>query len=83
MSGASNGISLCSFTTFISTPAGITSATISLVFLISNGIAIMDLKTMRRKNYKHREITLLASSKLDSIEKIISKALIHPDISHN
>ena len=42
----------------------------------------MPLKTMRRKKSKHRKIALLARSKLNNIEKIISIALIDPDISH-
>ena len=46
---ASSGVSLCSFTTVIGTPVGITSANISLVFLISNRIVTMFLKTMVRK----------------------------------
>ena len=46
---ASSGVSLCSFTTVIGTPVGITSDNISLVFLISNRIVTMFLKTMVRK----------------------------------
>ena len=46
---ASSGVYLCSFTTVIGIPVGITRASISLVFLISNGIVRMFLKTMVRK----------------------------------
>ena len=49
LSGATSGVSLCLFTTIIGTPVGITSASISLVFLIGNGIVRMYLKTMRRQ----------------------------------
>ena len=38
---------------------------------------------MKRKKTKHGKITLLTRTKLNSIEKIISKALIDFDISHN
>ena len=47
--GTSSGVSLCSFTSATSTPVRITSANISLVFLISNGIVKIFLKTMGRK----------------------------------
>ena len=49
LSGASSGVSLCSFTSIIGTPLGIASASISLVFLISNGIVKIFLKTIERK----------------------------------
>ena len=49
LSGASSGVSLCSFTNVIGTPAGIASASISLVFFISSGIIKMLLKTTERR----------------------------------
>ena len=78
LSGASSGVPLCSFTTVISVPAGIVSASISLVFLVSSGIVKMFLKTMVKK----LKIALLGWSKLSSTEKTISKALIDSDIVH-
>ena len=39
-------------------------------------------KTTRNKNKKHNKIVMLASSKLNSIESKISKALINNEISH-
>ena len=41
----------------------------------------MFLKTMKKTN-KHRKIALLARSKLNIIEKILSKSLIDSDINH-
>ena len=40
------------------------------------------LKTKRREKNKYRKIALLARSKLNSIEYIISKALVGSDIFH-
>ena len=37
---------------------------------------------MGKKGSKHRKIVLLARSRLNSIEKIISEALTHADIIH-
>ena len=39
-------------------------------------------KTTRNKNKKHNKIVMLASSKLNSIESKMSKALINNEISH-
>lgn len=48
LSSASSGNCLCSLTTIFGTPVGIANASINLVFLISNGIAKMFLKTVGR-----------------------------------
>ena len=46
--GASSSVSLCLFTTVIGTLVEITSASISLVFLISDGIVKIILKAMEK-----------------------------------
>ena len=38
---------------------------------------------IKKKKKKHEKIVLLAKSKLNSIEVLISKALIDSNISHN
>ena len=43
---------------------------------------IQNLLNSARKRNKHKKIILLASSKLNSLEQIVSKALINSDISH-
>ena len=48
-SGSSSSISFCSFTAIFGTPVGIVSASISLVFHISNRIIKVFLKTMGKK----------------------------------
>ena len=47
--GTSSGVFLCSFTTIIDASVGIASASISVVFLVSNGIVEMFLKSMGKK----------------------------------
>ena len=42
-------VSFCSFTIAIGTPIGVASTSISLVFLVKNGIVEFFLKTMGRK----------------------------------
>ena len=57
LSVARSVFSLCSFTIVIGTPVGIASAGISLVFLISNGIVKIFLKTIRRKKQQNDYFT--------------------------
>ena len=61
--GASSDVSLSTFTTVIGTLVAIASASINLVYLVSNGIVKMSLKTEVRKKHKHRKIILSARSK--------------------
>ena len=78
-----SGVFLCSFSTRIVTLVVIVviaNAGICLVFLISNEIKKMFLKTMETKKKKHRKT---GRSKLNCTEKIISKSLIDFYVIHN
>ena len=75
------GVFLCSFTTLIGASVGIARPSIILVFLASNGIVKILLKTIGRKR-KHRKTVFLARSKLNIIKKIRSKALADAGISY-
>ena len=66
LSVAGRAVSLFKYTTVICTSVGIASACISLVFLVTDGIVDMFLKTIGGE-YKHRKIVLLARSKLNSV----------------
>ena len=70
LSSANGGISSASFVTVIGASVGKTSASLSLVFSISNRIAKTLLKTIRKEKKKHDKIALLARIALNSIEKI-------------
>ena len=63
-------------------PAGIASASFTLTFSITTGIIKKLLSTTIKKNKKHDQILMLAKSKYNSIEALISQALIDIDISH-
>ena len=79
---ATNGcVSIASFTTVIGTPVGIASASLSLAFSLSAGLVRKLLKTARSKKKKYNKITILATSKLNSIETKISEALMNNRIS--
>ena len=78
-SATSGGISIISFTSVIGVPVGIPSASFSLIFSLTSAII---KKLIRNKNKQHNKIFMLAKSKLKSIEKLVSLALIDLEISH-
>ena len=53
-----------------------------LIFSLTTGIIKKSLSITRKKKTKHDKILMLAKSKLDSIETLVSQALIDMEISH-
>ena len=82
LSTTSERISIISFTNVIGIPAGVISASLTLVFSLTAGIIKELLKETRKKKKKHSKIIMLAKSKLNSVESLMSQALIDLDISH-
>ena len=82
LSATSSGVSIISFTSIIGAPVGIASASLTLIFSLTTGIVKKLLNITRNKKKKHDKILMLAKSKLNSIETLISQALIDLDISH-
>ena len=79
----SGGISIISFASNVGVPAGIASANFTLVFTpLTAGIIKELFQIARNKNEKHNKIAMLPKSKLNSIETLISLALIDLAISH-
>ena len=79
---ATNGGASISFTNVIGVHAGIASASSTLIFSLTTGILEKSLKKTRNKKKKHSKIIMLATSKLNSIETLMSQALIDIEISH-
>ena len=76
-------ISISAFSYLIGIPIGITSSTIRLnICAITAGIKKYK-PIIKKKKKKHDKIVLLAKSKLNRIEVLISKALIESVISHD
>ena len=73
LSATSEGVSIISFTTIAGAPAGIASASFTLIFSIAKGIIKILLKITRNKKKKHDNILMLAKSKLNSTEILICK----------
>ena len=61
---------------------GIASASLTLIFSLTTGIIKKLLSIARNKKKKHDKILMLAKSKLNSIETLVSQALIDMEISH-
>ena len=80
LSATTIGISIISFTSGAS--VGIVSASFTLIFSLSTGIIKKLLNMTRNKKKKHNKILMLAESKFNSIETLISQALNDLDISH-
>ena len=82
LSATSSGVSIISFTSIVGVPVGIASASLTLIFSLTIGIVKKLLNITRNKNKKHDKILMLAKSKLNSTETLISEALIDMEMSH-
>ena len=82
LSATTGGISIISFTTAIEALVGIASAIFTLFFFLTTGIIKKLLDITRRTKKKHDQILMLAESKFNSIETLMSQALGNLDISH-
>ena len=70
------------FKSIVGAPVGIASASITLIFSLTTEIVKKLLSITKNKNKNHDKIFILAKSKLNSIETLISQALIDMEISH-
>ena len=70
------------FTSVVGAPVGIASASFTLMFSLTTGIVKKLLSITRNKKKKHDKILMLAKSKLNSIETLISQVLIDMEITH-
>ena len=82
LSATIGSISIASFARLIRTPVGIANASLSLTFSLSTGLVKKLLKITIIKTRKQIKVVMLATSKLNSKEGKISKALINNKISH-
>ena len=82
LSATNSSVSIISFTSIIGVPAGIASASFTLIFSITAGIIKKLLSTTIKKKKKHDQILMLAKSKYSGIEALIQQALNDTGISH-
>ena len=72
LSATIGGVSIISFTSVIGAPVGIASASFALIFSLTTGIIKKLLNITINKKKKHDKVLMLAESKFNSIEAIIS-----------
>ena len=76
-------ISISAFASLVGIPVGITSSTIGIKICAITAAIKKYKSIIKKKKRKHDKIVLLAKSKLNSIEVLISKALIDSVISYD
>ena len=82
LSATTGGTSIISFTSVIGVPVGIESVSFNLIFSLLTGSIKKLLNITRKKKKRHDQILVLAESKFNSIETLISQVLNDLDISH-
>ena len=82
LSATTSGVSIISFTSTIGKSVGIVSASFTLIFSLTTGIVKKLLNMTINKKKKHDQLLMLAKSKFNSVETLISQSLIDLDISH-
>ena len=76
-------VPISAFASLVEIPIGIASSTIGLKICVITA-AIKKFKSkIKKKRKKHDKTVFLAKSKLNSVEVLISKALIDSNISHD
>ena len=82
LSATSSGVCIISSASVARAPAGIASASFALLFSLTAGV-IKELRRIpRNKKKKHDKILMLAKTKLNCIENLVSQPLIDMEISH-
>ena len=82
LSATSSGVCIISSASVAGAPVGIASASFTLIFSLTTGIVKKLLNITRNKKKKHDKILMLAKSKLNSIETLVSQALTEMKVCH-
>ena len=81
LSATNDGVCIISSISVVGAPIGIAGASFTLIFSLTTGIIKKLLSIARNKKKKHDKVFMLAKSKLNSIETLVSQALINKEIS--
>ena len=81
LSASFRTLSIVSYVSVVGIPAGITRASLNLVFTLGMGIS-KSLLNLTKKRKKHNKIIVLAKNKLNTIDTLLSSALNDSKISH-
>ena len=83
MLATTGGVCIVSRETVVGAPVGIASAGFTIVFSLTTGIIKKLLSVTRNQKKKHDKILMFAKSKFNSIETLLSPALIDMETSHD
>ena len=75
LSASFGTLSVPSYASVVGIPAGITGASLTLVFTIGTGISKSLLKLTKKRKKKYNKIIVLAKNKLNTIDTLLSSAL--------
>ena len=82
LSASLSTLSIASYASVVGIPAGITGASLTLIFTIGTDINKSLLKLTKKRKKKHNKIISLTKSKLNTIDTSLSSALNDSKISH-
>ena len=82
LSASFGTLSIASYASVVGIPAGITGASLTLVFTIGMGISKSLLQLTKKRKKKHNKRIVLAKNKLNTIDTLLSSALNYSEISH-
>ena len=82
LSASFGTLSRASYASVVGIPAGITGASLNLVFTLGTGISKSLLNLTKKTKKKHNKIIVLAKNKLNTIDTLLSSALNDSKISH-
>ena len=81
LSALTGGVCIIFSVSVVGAPVGIAGASYTLIFSLTTGIIKKLLSITRNKKKKHDKIFMLAKDKINSIEILVSQALIDMEIS--
>ena len=82
LSARRGGVCILSSVSLVGAPIGITGTSFDLVLSLTTGIIKKLPSITRNKKKKHDKILILAKSKLNCIETLVSQTLTDMEISH-
>ena len=82
LSASFGTLSIASYASVVGIPAGITGASLTLVFTIGTGVSKSLLKLTKKIKKKHNKIIVLGKNKLNMIDALLSSAPNDSKISH-
>ena len=81
LSASLGTLSIASYASVVSTPAGTAGSSLTLIFTVGTGISKSLLKVTKKRKKKHNKIIALAKNKLNTIDTLLSSALNDSEIS--